>query len=288
MPNQPQECTQSRLGETIVDIARRKRFLLSLGLQSPTGRGCTTRSPCWNHDARDKANKNQAPPKYIDREVKRTVVTDQGVGTSAGSEIRFEYETVTENNPAYEVWLAHDQSLVAYITSTLSEEVLGGVDDDLTALELWSTLATTGCWKVLIDAAKGCATQPPDLTRYPADFVVISFYKGDVPYRYRYDTGTGTGTRLGTAPVRVDRTGSDGSVFGSGDGSGFRQRRRQRLFVSLRFISNLSLCRFLCHLLPAVKPSTESSPAVTLSLFVSLSLVGRGLNPRRLEASVRP
>ncbi|KAF3780017.1 hypothetical protein EJ110_NYTH40308 [Nymphaea thermarum] len=27
--------------------------------------------------------------------------------------------------------------------------------------------------------------------------------KGDVPYRYRYDTGT----VLGTAPVRVDRTG---------------------------------------------------------------------------------
>ncbi|KAF3774724.1 hypothetical protein EJ110_NYTH52484 [Nymphaea thermarum] len=83
------------------------------------------------------------PPKYIDREVKRTVVADQGAGTSAGSEIRVEYETLIENNPEYEVWLAHDQSLVAYITSTLREEVLGGVDDDLTALELWSTLATT-------------------------------------------------------------------------------------------------------------------------------------------------
>ncbi|KAF3776596.1 hypothetical protein EJ110_NYTH47814 [Nymphaea thermarum] len=80
-----------------------------------------------------------APPKCIDREVKRTVVADQ----AAGTEIRFEYETLTENNPEYEVWLAHDQSPVAYITSTLSEEVLGGVDDDLTALELWSMLATT-------------------------------------------------------------------------------------------------------------------------------------------------
>ncbi|KAF3785989.1 hypothetical protein EJ110_NYTH24011 [Nymphaea thermarum] len=66
-----------------------------------------------------------APPKYIDHEVKRTVVADQAAGTPAG------------------IWLAHDQSLVAYITSTLSEEVLRGVDDDLTALELWSTLATT-------------------------------------------------------------------------------------------------------------------------------------------------
>ncbi|KAF3782465.1 hypothetical protein EJ110_NYTH34288 [Nymphaea thermarum] len=84
-----------------------------------------------------------APPKYIDREVKRTVVADQGAETSVGSEIRFKYETLTENNLEYEVWLAHDQSLLAYITSTLSEEVLGGVDDDLTALELWSMLATT-------------------------------------------------------------------------------------------------------------------------------------------------
>ena len=30
---------------------------------------------------------------------------------------------------------------------------------------------------VLLDAAKGCGTGPPDLTRYPADFVAISFYK---------------------------------------------------------------------------------------------------------------
>lgn len=30
---------------------------------------------------------------------------------------------------------------------------------------------------VLIDAAKGSATQPPDLSLYPADFVVLSFYK---------------------------------------------------------------------------------------------------------------
>ena len=30
---------------------------------------------------------------------------------------------------------------------------------------------------VLIDAAKGCTTEPPDLARFPADFVVFSFYK---------------------------------------------------------------------------------------------------------------
>nr|VVW56495.1 unnamed protein product [Nymphaea colorata] len=81
--------------------------------------------------------------KYIYREVKKTVVGDQATGASAGSETSIGYETLTESNPEYDVWLAHDQSLVAYITSTLSKEVLGGIDDDLTALELWSTLATT-------------------------------------------------------------------------------------------------------------------------------------------------
>lgn len=30
---------------------------------------------------------------------------------------------------------------------------------------------------VLIDAAKGCATGTLDLSKYKADFVVISFYK---------------------------------------------------------------------------------------------------------------
>lgn len=30
---------------------------------------------------------------------------------------------------------------------------------------------------VLIDAAKGCASQPPNLSEFPADFVVMSFYK---------------------------------------------------------------------------------------------------------------
>ncbi|KAJ0975831.1 hypothetical protein J5N97_017796 [Dioscorea zingiberensis] len=43
-----------------------------------------------------------------------------------------------------------------------------------------------GCWMVLIDAAKGCATEPPDLARYPADFVVFSFYK-----IFGYPTGLG-------------------------------------------------------------------------------------------------
>lgn len=43
-----------------------------------------------------------------------------------------------------------------------------------------------GHWMVLIDAAKGCVTQPPDLSKYPADFVVMSFYK-----IFGYPTGLG-------------------------------------------------------------------------------------------------
>ncbi len=37
--------------------------------------------------------------------------------------------------------------------------------------------APWGRWRVLLDAAKGCATHPPDLSRHPADFVALSFYK---------------------------------------------------------------------------------------------------------------
>ncbi|KAG0471150.1 hypothetical protein HPP92_015696 [Vanilla planifolia] len=43
-----------------------------------------------------------------------------------------------------------------------------------------------GSWLVLIDAAKGSATEPPDLAIYPADFVVCSFYK-----MFGFPTGLG-------------------------------------------------------------------------------------------------
>ncbi|KAH6768695.1 molybdenum cofactor sulfurase [Perilla frutescens var. frutescens] len=44
----------------------------------------------------------------------------------------------------------------------------------------------SGNWMVLIDAAKGSTTCPPDLSKYKADFVVISFYK-----LFGYPTGIG-------------------------------------------------------------------------------------------------
>ncbi|CAL0328717.1 unnamed protein product [Lupinus luteus] len=49
-----------------------------------------------------------------------------------------------------------------------------------------SSVCNNGQWMVLIDAAKGCATMPPDLSKYPADFVTISFYK-----LFGYPTGLG-------------------------------------------------------------------------------------------------
>nr|XP_011460723.1 PREDICTED: molybdenum cofactor sulfurase isoform X2 [Fragaria vesca subsp. vesca] len=57
-------------------------------------------------------------------------------------------------------------------------------EDPKTILE--SSPFCNGHWMVLIDAAKGCATEPPDLSLYPADFVVISFYK-----LFGYPTGLG-------------------------------------------------------------------------------------------------
>ncbi|KAF5730824.1 molybdenum cofactor sulfurase [Tripterygium wilfordii] len=51
---------------------------------------------------------------------------------------------------------------------------------------LESSAFSRGCWMILIDAAKGCATKPLDLSKCPADFVVISFYK-----LFGYPTGLG-------------------------------------------------------------------------------------------------
>jgi molybdenum cofactor sulfurtransferase len=45
---------------------------------------------------------------------------------------------------------------------------------------------STHTWKVLVDAAKYCATSPLDLSKYDADFVTISLYK-----IFGYPTGLG-------------------------------------------------------------------------------------------------
>lgn len=47
------------------------------------------------------------------------------------------------NHPKYVSWMKCDQSLVAYIKSTLYQEVLVSVSDDCITVETWNTLAKT-------------------------------------------------------------------------------------------------------------------------------------------------
>lgn len=47
----------------------------------------------------------------------------------------------------------------------------------------------SGHWMVLIDAAKGSTTCPLDLSKYKADFVVVSFYKVVMQYLCTFSWG---------------------------------------------------------------------------------------------------
>lgn len=47
----------------------------------------------------------------------------------------------------------------------------------------------SGHWMVLVDAAKGSATCPLDLSKYKADFVVVSFYKVVMQYFSTFSWG---------------------------------------------------------------------------------------------------
>ncbi|KAH9288390.1 hypothetical protein KI387_032507, partial [Taxus chinensis] len=69
-----------------------------------------------------------------------------------------------------------------------------------------SAATCRGRCMVLLDAAKGCGTQPPDLLKFPVDFVVLSFYK-----IFGYPTG------LGALIVRADAAQKlQKSYFGGG------------------------------------------------------------------------
>ncbi|CAN6461480.1 unnamed protein product [Victoria cruziana] len=46
-------------------------------------------------------------------------------------------------NPEYDKWVEKDQTLVAYITATLSERVLQTISDDTMAFDLWVLLANS-------------------------------------------------------------------------------------------------------------------------------------------------
>ncbi|KAG8653142.1 molybdenum cofactor sulfurase isoform X2 [Manihot esculenta] len=99
-----------------------------------------------------------------------------------------------------------------------------------------------GRWLVLIDAAKGCATQPPDLSKYPADFVVISFYK-----LFGYPTGLGALlVRNDAAKILKQNYFSGGTVAASFADMDFVKRREsvEELFEdgTISFLSIASIC----------------------------------------------
>ncbi|KAJ1260323.1 hypothetical protein BS78_10G223400 [Paspalum vaginatum] len=79
-----------------------------------------------------------------------------------------------------------------------------------------------GHWMVLIDAAKGCTTEPPNLTLYPADFVVCSFYK-----IFGYPTGLGALIVKNEAASLLNKTYfSGGTVAASIADIDFVQKRK--------------------------------------------------------------
>lgn len=52
-----------------------------------------------------------------------------------------------------------------------------GINGFIAVHLLFLLFSNSGQWMILIDAAKGSSTCPPDLSKYKADFVVVSFYK---------------------------------------------------------------------------------------------------------------
>ncbi|BBN03005.1 molybdenum cofactor sulfurtransferase [Marchantia polymorpha subsp. ruderalis] len=78
-----------------------------------------------------------------------------------------------------------------------------------------------GQWLVLLDAAKGCSTSPPDLRKFPADFVAISFYK-----IFGYPTGLGALlVRKGASELMKKKYFGGGTVAVSIADEDFVQRR---------------------------------------------------------------
>ncbi|XP_022717462.1 molybdenum cofactor sulfurase-like isoform X3 [Durio zibethinus] len=99
-----------------------------------------------------------------------------------------------------------------------------------------------GRWMVIIDAAKGFATKPPNLSLYPADFVVISFYK-----LFGYPTGLGALIIKNDAAKLLKKTYfSGGTVSASIADIDFVRRREsvEENFEdgSISFLSIASIC----------------------------------------------
>ncbi|KAK9275964.1 hypothetical protein L1049_023239 [Liquidambar formosana] len=129
-----------------------------------------------------------------------------------------------------------------------------------------------GCWMVLIDAAKGCITGPPDLSKYPADFVVISFYK-----LFGYPTGLGALIVRNEAVKLLKKTYfSGGTVAASIADIDFVKRREgfEELFEdgTTSFLSIASI-RHGFKILNTLTVSAISRHTTSLSTFVRKMLL---------------
>ncbi|XP_023645063.1 molybdenum cofactor sulfurase isoform X2 [Capsella rubella] len=126
-------------------------------------------------------------------------------------------------------------------------------------------------WMVLIDAAKGCATLPPDLSEYPADFVAVSFYK-----LFGYPTGLGALlVRNDAAKILKKTYFSGGTVAASiADIDFVKRRERVEEFFEDGSASFLSIAaiRHGFKLLKSLTPSAIWMHTTSLSIYVKKKL----------------
>ncbi|BFG28744.1 hypothetical protein CerSpe_150180 [Prunus speciosa] len=130
-----------------------------------------------------------------------------------------------------------------------------------------------GRWMVLIDAAKGSATEPPDLSLYPADFVVMSFYK-----LFGYPTGLGVLIARNDASRLLKKTYfSGGTVATSIADIDFVRRRKsvEELFEdgTISFLSIASVHHGF-KILNSLTVSAISRHTASLSWYVRKKLLG--------------
>ncbi|QCD85590.1 molybdenum cofactor sulfurase isoform X3 [Vigna unguiculata] len=135
-----------------------------------------------------------------------------------------------------------------------------------------SSVCKNGQWMVLIDAAKGSATMPPDLSKYPADFVAISFYK-----LFGYPTGLGALIVRNDAATLLKKTYfSGGTVSASIADIDFVKRREgiEELFEdgTVSFLSIVSI-RHGFKILSSLTVSAISRHVASLALYTRRMLL---------------
>ncbi|MCD7465450.1 hypothetical protein HAX54_001354, partial [Datura stramonium] len=130
-----------------------------------------------------------------------------------------------------------------------------------------------GCWLVLIDAAKGCATDPPDLSKCKADFVVFSFYK-----LFGYPTGLGALIVRNDAAKLMKKTYFSGGTVAAAiaDVDFFKRREGVEEFFEDGTISFLSIAA-IQHGFKIINMLTTSSiyrHTASLAAYVRNKLLG--------------